>query len=186
MEEKFPLGWHKMLAGYPWFNSKGGYPISAYSEFMPSPQPEYKPYGKPGNNILKDDDPFGWYISEMEEEYELKPGIEHIGHQIIGNILKLGKGLPHHFISGHGGENLNNNPYWPPELASRAGSFSHERFVTLLPLMLSRTQDDKGRVIWTFLETASIILERLSGRAFIMLLMWKNQNLKQRVFLLIC
>jgi hypothetical protein len=68
----------------------------------------------------------------------------------MGNILKLGKGLPQHYISGHGGENLVNNPYWPPELASRAGSLSQERYVTLLPLMLSRTQDDKGRVIWTF------------------------------------
>jgi len=43
-----------------------------------------------------------------------------------------------------------NNPYWPPELASHAGSLLHERYITLLPLMLSRTQDDKGRVIWTF------------------------------------
>ena len=150
MEEKYPQGWQKLLAGYPWFRTKGGYPISAYSEFMPSPQPEYKPYGKPGNLILKEEDPFGWNISEMEEEYELKPGLEHIGQQIISNILKLGKGLPHHFISGHGSENLENNPYWPPELASHAGSLAHERFVTLLPLMLSRTQDDKGRVIWTF------------------------------------
>jgi hypothetical protein len=150
MEEKSAQGWHKMLAGYPWFRSKGCYPISAYSEFMPSPQPEYKPYGKPGNHILQDEDPFGWNISELEEEYELKPGIEHIGHQIINNIVKLGKGLPHHLISGHGGENLQNNPYWPPDLAAHAGTLTHERYVTLLPMMLSRTQDDKGRVIWTF------------------------------------
>ncbi len=150
MEEKSNQGWHKLLTGYPWFNSKGCYPISAYSEFMPSPQMEYKPYGKPGNYILKEDDPFGWYITEMEEENELKPGIEHAGHQIISNIIKLGKGLPHHLISGHGGENLENNPYWPPELSAHAGSLVHERFVILLPLMLSRTQDDKGRIIWTF------------------------------------
>src|SRR5664279_3062200 len=99
MKEKSPQGWHKLLTGYPWVRSKGSYPISAYSEFMPSPQFEYKPYGKPGNRILKEEDPFGWNISELEEEYELKPGIEHIGHQIISNIVKLGRGLPHHFIS---------------------------------------------------------------------------------------
>jgi hypothetical protein len=150
MEKQIPDGWKKFLIGYPWFNCKGCYPITAYSEFMPSPHLGYKPYGKPDSRILQEDDLFGWKISEMEEEYELKPGIEHIGQQIMSSILKLGKGLPQHFIGGHGGENLVNNPYWPPELASHAGSLQHERYVTLLPLMLSRTQDDKARVIWTF------------------------------------
>ena len=150
MEEAKPNGWKKFLTGYPWFRCKGCYTVTAYSEFMPPPRLGIKPYGKSDNRILEEDDPFGWKISEMEEEYELKPGIEHIGHQIMGNILKLGKGIPQHFISGHGGENLVNNPYWPPELASHAGSLLHERYITLLPLMLSRTQDDKGRVIWTF------------------------------------
>jgi hypothetical protein len=150
MEEKPTIGWQKFLTGYPWFRCKGCYPIAAYSEFMPPPRLGYKPYGTPDHRILPEDDLFGWNISEMEEEYELKPGIEHIGRQIMNNILKLGKGLPEHFISGHGGENLINNPYWPPDLATHAGSLTHERFVTILPLMLSRTQDDKGRVIWTF------------------------------------
>jgi hypothetical protein len=150
MEEKPFIGWQKFLTGYPWFRCKGCYPITAYSEFMPPPRLGYKPYGRPDHRILPEDDLFGWNISELEEEYELKPGIEHIGHQIMSNILKLGKGLPEHFISGHGGENLINNPYWPPELAARTGSLLHERFVIILPLMLSRTQDDKGRVIWTY------------------------------------
>lgn len=149
MDDQHPAGWHKLIEGYPWFNCKGCYPIEAYSEFIPSPKPDYKPYGKPSNKILRENDPYGWYISEMEEENELKPGIEHVGHQIMNNIIKLGKGLPHHSISGHGGENLLNNPYWPAELSARAGSLSHERYITLLPLSLSRTQDDKGRVIWT-------------------------------------
>ena len=150
MAGKIPNGWQKLLTGYPWFRCKGCYPITAYSEFMPPPRLGCKPYGKTDHRILSEKDPFGWNISEMEEEYELKPGIEHIGHQIMSNIVKLGKGLPEHFIHGHGGENLLNNPYWPPELATHAGSLVHERYVTLLPLMLSRTQDDKGRVIWTF------------------------------------
>ena len=89
---------------------------------MPPPRLGRKPYGKTDHRIFKEEDPYGWKISEMEEEYELKPGIEHIGQQIMNNIIKLGKGLPHHQISGHGGENLMNNPYWPTELAARAGS----------------------------------------------------------------
>lgn len=150
MEEKSPLGWQKLLAGYPWFGCNGCYPITAYSEFMPPPMLGFKPYGKPDNLILSEDDLYGWKITEIEEEYELKPGIEHIGQQVLSNLIKLGKGLTEHFISGHGGENLKDNPYWPEELAAKAGSLLHERYVTLLPMMLSRTQDDKGRVIWTF------------------------------------
>jgi hypothetical protein len=150
MEANIPSGWKKLVAGYPWFRCKGRYLIPAYSEFMPPPHLGYKPYGKPDSRILREDDPCGWRITEMEEEYELRPGIDHIGQQIMKNIIKLGKGQPEHFISGHGGENLRNNPYWPAELANSAGKLLHERYIALLPLMLSRTQDDKGRVIWTF------------------------------------
>ncbi len=150
MEEKRPLGWHKFLKGYPWYRCNNCYQIAAYSEFMPPPRLGCKPYGYPDYRIISEDDPFGWKITEMEEEYELKPGIEHIGIQIMHNIIKLGKGVAEHFISGHGGENLRDNPYWPSDLASHAGSLFHERYVTLLPLMLSRTQDDKGRILWTF------------------------------------
>ena len=150
MEENNPKGWQKLLNGYPWFRGNGHYPIIAYSEFMPPPMVGYKPYGKPDKLILSEDDPFGWKITELEEEFELRPGIDHIGQQILSNIMKLGKGLPEHFISGHGGENLVDNPYWPTELSDHAGSLFHEKYVILLPMMLSRTQDDKGRVIWTF------------------------------------
>lgn len=149
MEDSSLKGWDKLLDGFPWFKCDGCFPVTAYSEFMPPPLLGRKPYGKPDYRLISENNPFGWKITEMEEEYELKPGIEHIGRQVMSSIVKLGKGLTEHMISGHGGENLKNNPYWPPELASRAGSLLHERYVALLPLMLSRTQDDKGRVIWT-------------------------------------
>jgi hypothetical protein len=142
-------GWQKMLAGYPWFNCEGCYSLPAYSEFMPSPLVGRKPLGDIDPRVLHEDDPDGWWISEIEEEYELRPGMEHEGKLILNAIVKLGKGLPEHHIHGHGGQNLKNNPYWPDDLAVMAGKLSHERFVTLLPMMLSRTQDDKGRVIWS-------------------------------------
>jgi hypothetical protein len=149
MANKESFGWQKMLEGYPWFNCDGCYPITAYSEFMPSPMVGRKPLGETDRVLFSDDDPFGWHITEIEEEYEFRPGIEHAGHQIMNNLIKLGKGLTEHYIHGHGGENLKDNPYWPSELASKAGTLFHERYVTLLPLMLSRTQDDKGRIIWS-------------------------------------
>lgn len=150
MTQNESRGWKKLLEGYPWFDCDGCYPLPAYSEFMPPPLLGRKPLGEIDYRIFREDDHFGWRISEMEEEYELKPGIQHVGHQIMNSVIKLGKGLPENFIHGHGGQNLRNNPYWPPELAAKAGKLLHERYVALLPLMLSRTQDDKGRVTWTF------------------------------------
>lgn len=149
MAPKEMKGWQEMLAGYPWYRCDGCYPLPAYSEFMPSPLIGRKPLGDIDTRIFDENDPFGWKISEVEEEYELKPGIKHAGTQIMHSIVKLGKGLPEHHIHGHGGQNLLDNPYWPKELAEAAGKLAHERFVTLLPMMLSRTQDDKGRVIWS-------------------------------------
>jgi hypothetical protein len=150
MIDNVEKGWKKLISGYPWFNCDGCYPLPAYSEFMPSPLVGKKPLGEIDHELFHDDDPFGWHITEIEEEYELRPGIGHTGLQIMNNILKLGIGQKENHIQGHAGQNLKNNPYWPPELASQAGSLLHERYVTLLPLMLSRTQDDKGRIIWTF------------------------------------
>jgi hypothetical protein len=149
MANKESSGWQKMLEGYPWFNCDGCYPITAYSEFMPSPLVGRKPLGETDRVLFSDNDLFGWHITEIEEDYELRPGIEHAGHQIMNNLIRLGKGLPEHYIFGHGGENLKDNPYWPAEIASKAGTLLHERYVILLPLMLSRTQDDKGRIIWS-------------------------------------
>lgn len=149
MTNKESCGWQKLLEGYPWFNCEGCYPLTAYSEFMPSPLVGRKPMGEIDRMLFSDDDVYGWHISEIEEEYELRPGIEHSGHQIMNSLIKLGRGSAEHHIHGHGGENLKDNPYWPPEIASKAGTLRHERFVTLLPLMLSRTQDDKGRIIWS-------------------------------------
>jgi hypothetical protein len=143
-------GWKVLIKDYPWFNCDGCYPLAAYSEYMPAPFVGHKPLGEIDRRIFGEDDLFGWKITEIEEEYELVPGIQHIGAEIMNSLLRLGKGLTDHHINGHRGENLRDNPYWPPELASNAGKLLHERYVALLPLMLSRSQDDKGRVIWTF------------------------------------
>ncbi|HVN57277.1 MAG TPA: M28 family peptidase [Bacteroidales bacterium] len=150
MEDVKNRGWKSLMEGFPWFDCDGCYPLPAYSEFMPSPIIGQKPLGKADNSIFTDDDPWGMKITEIEEELELRPGISHIGHQIMNNITRLGRGLTEHHIHGHGGKNLTGNPYWPAELAAKAGKLEHERFVVMLPMMLSRTQDDKGRVTWTF------------------------------------
>jgi len=160
-------GWQKLLEGYPWFEGEGHYPIPAYSEFMPPPRLGRSPYKSDIDfSLFAKDDPYGWQISELEEEYELKPGLEHLAHQIIGHLLKLGRALPAYSIAGHAGQNLVNNPYWPPELAARAGHLHHERYLILLPLALSRTQDDMGRVRWTFFGSSEQGPERAFWKGF--------------------
>src|SRR5207302_6640532 len=56
------------------------------------------------------------------------------------------------------------SPCWPPGWAAEP-RLPHERCVTLSPLGLSKTQDDKGRVRWTLFGNS----EQGPGRAF-----WKS------------
>ena len=77
---------------------------------------------------------------------ELRPGLEHLAGLLIRALEHLGNGRPAHGIAR---AKLEGNPYWPGELAERAGRLPHERYVVIAPLALSRTQDDKGRVRWT-------------------------------------
>ena len=161
-----PVGWQKLLRGYPWFSGKGRYPIPAYSEFMPPPRLGQTPYGDVYISQFVKDDPFGWYISEVEEEFELQPGLSNLANQIVKQIVELGQGKPAYSIAGQAGRNLVDNPYWPPELTTMAGKLPHERYVVFLPLTLSRTQDDKGRIRWTFFGSSEQGPERAFWQSF--------------------
>src|SRR5258708_11829399 len=157
------LGWDQLLDGYPWFAREGGFPLVAYSEFMPPPRLARSPYGAADLQGAVDRDPLGWQISEMEEEYELRPGLDHVAQQIVAALVRLGQGLPEHHIAGHQAANLHNNPYWSPELARK---LAHERYVVLVPLALSRTQDDMGRVRWTLFGGSEQGPERAFWKGF--------------------
>jgi len=145
------VGWGRFLKGFPWYNEEREYPLQAYSEFMPPV--------RTGINLLdgtvypwvfRDDDPFGWQILEIEEEYQLRPGLENIGREIIHHIIQLGMGTLPAQLAGHQQRNLANNLFWPATLASHQGQLKHERYVMVQPYSLSRTKDDKGRICWTF------------------------------------
>jgi hypothetical protein len=139
-------GWKRLLAGVSWFRRPGHFPIAAYSEFMPPPRLGRKPYGAEDPGLFRADDPLGWHVTEYEEVMELRPGLEHLAAQLVHILEHLGNGRPAHGIAR---AKLEGNPYWPDELAERAGRLPHERYVVIAPLALSRTQDDKGRVRWT-------------------------------------
>jgi hypothetical protein len=159
-------GWEQLLHGYPWFAGEGQFPLPAYSEFMPPPRLGLSPCGTADFLTRASDDPFGWNVTEIEEEFELRPGMEHLARQVIGALTALRDGdPPGRRIAGHRGANLTGNPYWTDDLA-RGRSPRQERFVLLLPLALSRTQDDKGRVRWTLFGGSSTMPEKAFWRGF--------------------
>jgi len=149
MSKSQPIGWQKLVKDYPWFSGEGQYPIPAYSEFMPAPRVGCNLYGDVDRTLFAEDDPFGWRVSEIEEEYELRPGLEQIARQVLEYLVKFGRGEQEYRIAGHNRRLLEGNPYWSPELDARLGSFDRERYVTLLPVALAKTQDYLGRVRWT-------------------------------------
>src|SRR5262249_41097317 len=136
----------RLLAGAPWFQGEGRFPITAYSEYVPPPRLGPKPYGGEAVSPRLDGDAQGWAVTEYEEAFELEPGMKLLARRAVGAMAHLGRGQPAHGIAR---AKLQDNPYWPEQLASAAGKLEHERYVVQLPLALSRTQDDKGRVRWT-------------------------------------
>src|SRR5262249_43835176 len=126
---------------------EGKYRIDAYSEFMPAPRLAWKPYGAQpiDPEIFSADDPWGWHVPEINEALELQPGWQVIGKQIMDKLHPLRDNDPK---TGLPKLHLKENPFWPDELAEET-ELPQERCVILLPLALSRTLDDKGRVRWT-------------------------------------
>lgn len=158
-----PVGWHKLIPTRNCFQWEGAYRIDAYSEFLPAPRVGWKPYGNHAVDpeLFHADDPFGWYISEFAEARELQTGLQQVADQLL---KKLGKLLDRKADSGLLKTDLIDNPFWPDELAD-GPTLHHDRCVTLLPLALSRTQDDKGRVRWSLFGNS----EQGPGKAF-----WKS------------
>jgi len=139
-------GWKQLLASRAWYRAAGHFPLPAYSEFMPPPRVGCKPYDGCDPIVFQPHDPLAWHVTEYEELLEIRPGLEHLGTQLVRTLEHLGAGRPAHGLSR---AKLEGNPYWPAELSQQAGRLAHERYVTIASLALSRTQDDKGRVRWT-------------------------------------
>ncbi len=151
-------GWRRLLHGAPWFRDPESYPIAAYSEFIPSPREVCKPYQGYFVNDPDEADPFGWSISEWEEARQVRPGLAHVAAVVVHGLVELAHGRP---ASGLSRVKLAGNAAWPPLLVQK-GPLAHERYVTLLPLALSKTLDDKGRVRWTLFGSS----EQGPARAF--------------------
>lgn len=139
-------GWHELIPSENPFQSPGAFRIDAYSEYLPPPRVGWKPYGPVPLNRQQfaPDDPYGWKVHEFDETLELQPGLHQIARQLLTRLKRLQDGDPATGLPRHVAEN---NWYYPPELA--CADLRNDPCVLLLPLSLSRTQDDKGRVRWT-------------------------------------
>ncbi len=160
------IGWQKLVEGYPWFTGEGRYPLPAYSEFMPAPRVGCSLYGDIDEALFRPDDPIGWPVAEIDEEYELRPGLEHIARQVIEHLLRFGRGLSAPHVVGHQRRLIEGNRYCSPELDARLGDLKHERYVTLLPVALSKTQDYLGHVRWTLFGSSEQGPERAFWQSF--------------------
>ena len=167
MSKTRPIGWQKLVDGYPWFVGEGRYPLPAYSEFMPSPRVGVSPYGGAVDHTLfAEDDPYGWRVPEIEEEYELRPGLAQIAEQALGYFVRFARGSQDYRVAGRNQRLLEGNPYWSPELEARRGSFKRERYVALTPLALGKSQDYLGRVRWTLFGNSEQGPERAFWQSF--------------------
>jgi hypothetical protein len=140
-------GWDTLLTDVPKYGKAKPFRIMAYSEMMPSPWIGWRPYGKDHAVPRNPEDPFTWLVNEREQAMELGPGLQLIARQVLPALEHLDREQP---AQGINRAKLAGNVYWPKELAELPGNIPHERYVTFLPLALSKAQDDKGRVRWMF------------------------------------
>lgn len=140
-------GWDKLLTDVPRYGKGDLFRIMAYSEMMPSPWIGWRPYGKDHHAPRNPEDPFTWLVNEREQAMELGPGLQLIVRQVLPALGRLDREQP---AQGINRAKLEGNAYWPKELSELPGAIPHERYVTFLPLALSKAQDDKGRVRWMF------------------------------------
>lgn len=156
-------GWDRLLADVPRYGPKNPYHIPAYSEMMPAPLIGWRPYGSGHPAPRRPDDPHAWLVSEREQVFEVEPGLQHIAARVLAALQRLDREQP---SRGLNRENLRGNAYWPPELAALRHPLPHERFVTLMSLAVSKTQDDKGLVRWTFFGGSDRGPDRAFWRGF--------------------
>jgi hypothetical protein len=159
-------GWQQLVEGYPWFEGEGCYPIPAYSEFMPPPRLGCSQYGDIDRMLFDKDDVYGWRVPEIDQEYELQPGLERIAGQVLAHLVRFGRGESVRALIGLNRRLIEGNPYWSPEIDERLGSLTRERYVTLFPVALAKTQDYLGHVRWTLFGNSEQGPERAFWKSF--------------------
>jgi len=129
---------------------RGRFPLRAYSEFMPAQFVGWKPCARGTGRAVAT---LGHReIDEYEWAHEIAPGLDRIAERVVHEVGKLVRGLPHALSRTL----LDGSPAWPRELADAAhrGKLADEPLVIAMPLVLSRTHDDKGNDRFTLFGTS--------------------------------
>ena len=82
-------GWKRLLAGWPWFQGEGAYPLSTYPEFMPPVRLLRKPYGSWDPILPDESDTWGWPVTEYEEALTIRPGLHDIARRLGDTLAQL-------------------------------------------------------------------------------------------------
>jgi len=132
------------------FHGEGSFPLRAYSEYMPPPYVGIKPYAPERAHAAATfgcGDASALDIDEYELAHDIEPGLDRIADHLVLELGRLVRGEPHALSQTL----LAKNPAWPAELAHAAkeGKLAHDPLVVIVPLALSRSQDDKGNDRWT-------------------------------------
>lgn len=135
--------------------------LHAYSESMPPPRLGMKPTGVAETAHQKPGDDHGWRVTEYEEHLELRPGLERVARHVLQELSELGHGVRSQISRSL----VHRNAAFPERLASADAALAKETFALALPVALSKTQDERGRVRWTFFGGS----HEGPGRAF-----WKS------------
>jgi hypothetical protein len=160
-----PVGWRALTDGFPWFAGPGKFELPAYSEFMPPPRLGLTLCGELDATLFDASDPYGWRVDEVEE-HQLREGMQDIASQVMGHLIRFANDTTTVHIGGPNARNLKDNPFWSDELAARAAELVRRKHVLLLPLALSKTQNDRGRLRWTLFGASEQGPERAFWRSF--------------------
>ena len=159
-------GWNALLDGAPGLREKTPIPSAAYSEFMPPPRLGLKPYRTRARVRCRSRTtiPMAGKLTSTRRRLELRPGLEQVGRQLVQALARLAQANP---ATASPPRSCSTTPIGRCRLAEKAGTLTHERFVVLAPLALSRTQDDKGRVRWTLFGGSEQGPERAFWKSFL-------------------
>ncbi len=150
--------WTEVFKGQAPFRGSNRFHINAYSEFMPPPRLGVNPCtGEIDRELLDPASPYVWRISEFQEICKLRPGLEHVAKTVLDAVATA---LAGGRCKGMSKAELEGNPYWPP------APLPHKTRTLILPLALSRTQDDKGRVRWTLFGSSHLGPDTAFWRSF--------------------
>ena len=68
-------------------------------------------YGDVDRFLFDEKDMYGWRVPELDQEYELNPGLERIANQVLAHFVRFGRGESVRALIGLNRRLIEGNPY---------------------------------------------------------------------------